>query len=225
MSLTSPKSQTLITSGTVPRRRRPRSDFAPRPRPTAEVNVTARSGVAGRGLGHERDRALLLGGDLLGGVLAQDVAVRRLHRFGVKLVDLVLAAAPLALGALDRDTGLRQLVAQPGQHVLVARGLEHVIVDEISRARQKIAISAVVRRPVPIGRTSWKNAVWLRGARSAWNAGGVEGRVCRSGRCVGIYRRYTGMRTPNARELGARLGARASVRIFVCQPWRFLLTP
>ena len=45
------------------------------------------------------------GGDLLGAVLVDDVAVGHLDGGGVAQVDLVLAGAPLALAALDGDAG------------------------------------------------------------------------------------------------------------------------
>ena len=47
---------------------------------------------------------------------------------GVRDVDLVLAAAGLALGRLDRDTGPDHLVADATQDVLLARRLEELVV-------------------------------------------------------------------------------------------------
>ena len=92
------------------------------------------------------------------------------------------------IAGTDRQLGIEVLEA-------ILANLE--VGQDCRRAPEEVEVGELAR----IGRTSRKIAV-------APGAPGNGGGVCRSGRCVGTNRRYTGMRTPNARELGARLGAR-----------------
>jgi hypothetical protein len=69
-------------------------------------------------LRHERERHVLLGGDLLGAQLVDDVRVGGGQRVRVAEVDLVLAREALALGVLHRHAGHAHLVADPPQQRL-----------------------------------------------------------------------------------------------------------
>src|SRR4029453_11928822 len=79
--------------------------------PEARVQVEARAGLAHGVLRHERQAHALLVRDLLRAVLVDDVVVRRRDRLAVAQVDLLLPGRPLALAALDGDTGARHDVA------------------------------------------------------------------------------------------------------------------
>jgi hypothetical protein len=93
-----------------------------------KVDVTARA-LALVVLGHEADRHLLLGPDLLGPVLVDCVAVGDAERVAVAEVDLVLAEVALAFGVLDRQAGTAHRVADPADQRLDARAAEQRVVD------------------------------------------------------------------------------------------------
>ena len=109
--------------------------------PQREVDV-ARVALAGVVLGHERDRLLLLGGDLLGAGLVDRVLVGDPQRRPVVEVDLVLAVVALALGALDGHPRGAHLVADPAQQRLDPRPAEHrvVVVVEVGRLEAAVAL-------------------------------------------------------------------------------------
>ena len=65
--------------------------------PKAHMNVAARSGIALVPLGHERDRVVVLPGDLFCRVLVQDVTIGHLERICVAQSDLLLSGSPFAL--------------------------------------------------------------------------------------------------------------------------------
>ncbi len=105
--------------------------------------MAARPGLGHRPFRHERDRDVVQRGDLLGAVLVQGVMVGVGQRVGVRDVDLVLALAELALAELDGDAGAPHVVAHLPDEPLVLRGLQHVVVHDVARARPGIAVPAV----------------------------------------------------------------------------------
>ena len=76
-------------------------------------------------------------GDLLGRVLVDRVAIGHLERLGVLEVDLVLSEARLALRELHRDTRVVDAVADRADEVLVAGGLQHVVVLDVGAVRRE----------------------------------------------------------------------------------------
>ena len=96
-------------------------------------------------LGHEGDRHLLLGGDLLGAVLVDDVTVSGLERLAVLEVDLVLAEVALALGVLDLQPGGPHLVSDPADQRFDARRAQQRVVDVVEVRRLEVAIGLAPR--------------------------------------------------------------------------------
>ena len=91
-------------------------------------------------LRHERDRHVLLGGDLLGAVLVDHVPVGGRERLAVAEVDLVLAEVALALGVLDHEVGGAHLVADPADQGLDPRRAEQRVVDVVEVRRLEVAV-------------------------------------------------------------------------------------
>src|SRR5207249_4013522 len=133
--------------------RRPRAAVAPgasgggeerllaRAVPERAVQVERRAGGAHVVFRHEGERAMLEVRDLLGPVLVERGAVRHLERLGVDEVDLLLAAAPLALGRLHRHVGRLHPVADGADERLLLRRLQDVIVLEIVRHRRQVLVT------------------------------------------------------------------------------------
>ena len=80
-------------------------------------------------------------GDLFGPVLVDHVAVGHLERVGVPEVDLVLAEARLTLRELHRDAGVVDAVADRPDEVLVAGGLEDVVVLDVRAVRREAGVT------------------------------------------------------------------------------------
>ncbi len=109
-----------------------------------EVDV-ARVALALVVLRHVGDRHALLGGDLLGAVLVDDVLVGGAQRGAVAEVDLVLAEVALALGVLDLHLRVGHRVADAADERLDAGGPEHRVVDVVAVGRGEVAVAGVPR--------------------------------------------------------------------------------
>ncbi len=109
----------------------------------AGVDVAGRTRHVGGHLGHEGGRHPVLLGEQLGALLEHQVAVGHGQCIAVDQVDLVLAAAPLALGRLDRHPGLRHLLAQRVHQIFVRAGAQQVVVDDVGRGRLEVAVAPV----------------------------------------------------------------------------------
>ncbi len=116
-----------------------------------EVDVT-RGALALVELRHVRDRAALLGGDLLRGVLVDRVLVGLAQRRAVAEVDLVLAEVALALGVLDLHARRLHVVADRAQQRLHPRGAEHGVVDVVEVGRLEVAVGLVPRLLVRVAK-------------------------------------------------------------------------
>ena len=120
-------------------------------------------------LGHEGQAAAVLGGDLLGPVLVDDVAVGGGQGVGVAEGDLVLAVVALALGRLDPHAGPGHGVADAAQQRLDPGRAQQRVVDVVVVGRAQVAVGlgpgllvavaehdelelgAGVGRPAPLG--------------------------------------------------------------------------
>ena len=91
-------------------------------------------------LRHERERTTVEPGDLLGRVLVDGVTIGHLERLGVLEVDLVLAEPRLTLRELHRDPRVVDAVADRADEVLVAGGLEHVVVLDVGAVRREAGV-------------------------------------------------------------------------------------
>src|SRR5438094_8506812 len=118
--------------------------------PQAEVDVAARAGLAGVRLRHERQAHPRGLRDLLQALLENDVAVPHVERFGVAHVQLVLAAAPFALGGLDRHAGVLQVPSREGMEAFGAGALQAVVVAAIPAARLDVTVASL--RPIAMAR-------------------------------------------------------------------------
>ena len=92
------------------------------------MQVARRPGRGHRPLGHEGGGPPELPGDLLHPGLEDEVTVGHVKGLAVGDVDLVLASSGFALGELDRDPGLHHLAADTADHVLLAGGLQELVV-------------------------------------------------------------------------------------------------
>jgi hypothetical protein len=92
-------------------------------------------------LGHERDRAAVRVCDLLRAVLVDRVVVRHGERVREAEVDLVLAGPCLALRGLDPDPGGMHAVADLPDQILVVRGREDVVVEDVRDGRRQILVA------------------------------------------------------------------------------------
>ena len=99
--------------------------------PETHVHVTARSGLRGVGLRHERDAHAQAVGDFLEALFEDGVAVGHGQYVGVSHVQFVLPLAPLALGAFHRDARLRQVTADRAVQLFFARSLQDVIILQV----------------------------------------------------------------------------------------------
>ena len=73
--------------------------------------------------------------------LKTHVHVRHRQRFGVDEIDLVLAAAPLALAAFDRHARRGHAVADGAHERLVARRLHDVVINAVIAGRLQVAVA------------------------------------------------------------------------------------
>ena len=113
--------------------------------PEARVDVARVADPAMVGLGHERDRAAVLLGDLLRPVLVDDVMVARRHRVGVAKRELVLARPGLGLGRLDRDAGRLHALAELADERLVEAGSEQVRVGHVPGGGAQLRVPVRMR--------------------------------------------------------------------------------
>ena len=132
------------------RARRP----SPRPRTPASPSSAAQRQVDVAGvalalvvLRHEGQRLALLGGDLLGAVLVDDVVVARSSAPRRTERDLVLAEVALALGGLDVSPAPSIVVADAAQQRLDPGGAEDRVVDVVLVGRRQVAVAPCPRPP------------------------------------------------------------------------------
>ncbi len=123
----------------------------PLERPQRLVQVARRSGGALVVLGHEGHRAALRPGDLLDGVLDDDMGVGRGQRPGIADVDLLLAGARLALGTLHRHARAVQPGADRPHHLLLLGGLEDVVVLVVGADRRHAAVAGGMQLGIAVG--------------------------------------------------------------------------
>ena len=133
-------------------------------------------------LGHEGQRHALLGGDLLGAVLVDDVVVAGAERLGVAERDLVLAEVALALGRLDVQPGAGHLVADPAQQRLDPRGAQHRVVDVVLVGRGEVAVAGASR---PARRCRGRRGTPVRCRRRRPCPASASRAVCRARICRG----------------------------------------
>ena len=129
-----------LTGQPVPEQRRPRpramrgEEVLPPARvPDGGVQVTRRAGGTHVVLRHERDGGALRPGDFLDAVLVEHVAVGHLEGLGITEVDLLLPSSPLALRELDGHARRLHVVSDRADEPLLSRGLQDVIVLEVTR--------------------------------------------------------------------------------------------
>src|SRR6185295_8016994 len=109
--------------------------------PQADVDVRARSRVLLVPLRHEGERASLRPGDLLGGVLVEDVAVRLRQRLAKAEVDLLLAQPGLALAELDGNAALVEMAPDGADELVLLGTLEDVVVLVVRAHRPQAVIA------------------------------------------------------------------------------------
>ncbi len=88
----------------------------------------------------------LLGGDLLGAVLVDDVVVAGRQRIGVLEGDLVLARVALALGRFDLQSGAVHAEPDLAQDRLDPAGAEDRVVDVVLVGRGEVGVALRPRR-------------------------------------------------------------------------------
>ena len=117
-----------------------RREDAPVRVPQAHVDV-ARVALALVVLGHERERAAVQVGDLLGPVLVDRMVVGHRQRVGIAEVDLVLAEVALALGVLHTDAGPGHAEPDRADDVLDHGRAEDRVVDVVRVRGDQVVVA------------------------------------------------------------------------------------
>src|SRR5438093_9463201 len=138
-------------------------------RPEARVDVHGAPRPALVELRHEGERQVLLIGDLLGGLLVEDVAVGHLERVGVTDVDLVLAGTPLALGELDRHARGLEVMADGADQRLHLPALQRMVVLEVPAEGLEVVEALALGGSVGVAQ---HEELELRGGHDAHARGG-----------------------------------------------------